>query len=789
MSILSKDELLDLNLTMLGRGAPIEIDGTGYNKFDYSKMAFMASKTDISDNEAFILASVLQKYTKTQLTSYADSIKETIQHYQAQVKNVKVEGFNRESVRLSWNFNSTVSEFIKYTLDRKYFKWTRVNDNWVLEIKWVGIDALLDVFSANGLNTTQVTMVRDNLDKFLGENPESEVPEEELVLKVSRPSTSIDTLVLDIPYNSEVVDAIKSIPYAFFNKGTKDWEIYIEYSLILYSALQKLNLKGFDFSELKPWADLVKGWVKTYQMIDLSKCPLKFKPYDFQIEDIQKLLQLKVGLNANDMGCGKTFESVVIGESLPMKKLVICPPTLRLNWKKEILHVNPQANVNIIYSSDNFKAVDGWNIMGYNSLSKFLPQLEEEQFQVLMIDEAHYIQAISNSGTPESNRAYAVLRLAATANYVYPITGTPKTNRNKNLFNILRVIRHPLTRGKWAFPNYGRTYCDGQNNGYGWDYDGNSHDEELNQQLKPFMVRHLKKEVLPNLKKQRIVTPVEVDLREYHYEISEYLNSRSNKNAEDLARLMRARKVLATQKVGESIDFARDLISDGKKVVIVTCFTEVVKAVEATFKSNCVKLVGGMSDEAKDKAITQFQTGKPQVMVMNIIAGGVGVTLTKAYNMIINDFDWTPGNLTQAEDRICRSGQTEEYCNIYYLYASGADMDEVFADSLTSKFSTINDVVDGGTGDEINYLDLIDKALEKSTGIKKVRKVVKAKNEPKKEHKTSKSKEKESTDYKSKSIEELEKLADSLGVSYKKYENPAIYRMRLTMAIKKQVGA
>ena len=258
---------------------------------------------------------------------------------------------------------------------------------------------------------------------------------------------------------------------------------------------------------------------------------------------------------------------------------------------------------------------------------------------------------------------------------------------------------------------------------------------------------------------------------------------------------MRARKVLAVQKVGESIDFAKNLIMEGKKVVIVTCFKDVVKAIEKAFSGNVVKLIGGMTDEAKDKAILEFQEGKPQVMAMNIVAGGVGVTLTKAYNMVINDFDWTPGNLTQAEDRICRGGQVEEYCNIYYLYASGADMDEVFADTLTSKFDTINSVVDGGSGDSINYLDLVNEALEKSTGIKKVRKMVKVEDTPKdtvkvaasaKPVKTAKPQTTSSeVDYKSMSIEQLEDLAKKLGAEYKHYDNPGIYRMRLVMAIKK----
>lgn len=779
MAILTKQEMNNINLAMLGQGAPVDIDGVGYNKYDFAKMESLANK-DLTDYEAYKVATTLLKYSKTQLVNLADKITATIAYYQKTVNEVNVVGFNKDSVKLSWSFNKKVSNCIK-DMNKSSFRWTKPNGTWVLDINWGSLDTLIKAFHDNGFSTENLQNVWDNL---------GELPEESVALKVTRPKENVDTLFIEFPYNKGVVESFKKIPNAFFksNGDIKGWECYVEDSLKLYEELEKLN-KNIDLSQLKPWADMVKGWEKSYNLIDWTKCPLKFQPYDFQIEDAKKLLENKVMLNANDMGCGKTFEQVLVGESIPMKKLVICPPTLRINWKKEIQNVNPNAVINILYSADSFKVVDGWNIIGYSSLDKFQKELEAENFQVVMIDEAHYIQAINNSGTPDSKRAKVVLRLAATANYVYPITGTPKTNRNKNLFNILKTIRHPLSRGKWAFGDYGRTYCDGQRNGWGWDFDGNSNDEELNQKLVPFMVRHLKSEVLPHLKKQRIVTPVEVDLREYHYEISEYLRNRTNKNAEDLARLMRARKILATQKVGESIDFAKNLIMEGKKVVVVTCFTEVVKAVENAFKGNVVKLVGGMSDTAKDKAIEEFQTGKTQVMVMNIVAGGVGVTLTKSYNMVINDFDWTPGNLTQAEDRICRSGQTEEYCNIYYLYASGADMDEVFADTLTNKFSTINAVVDGGEGDEINYTDLLNKALEKSTGIKKVRKMVKVEEVLDVKPETKKTNKKPSVDgisYKGKTIEELLEIAKKVGATCKVYDNEKIYKMRLIMAIKKQ---
>ena len=792
MSLLTKETLMELNNRMLGLGAPTEIDNVGYNKIDYVRMYSISSTVaELTDFDAYLISTALIKYTNTQLTHMSGDIKETANYYQNLVKGVKVVDFSYKYIKLSWNFNKNVSNFIKTQMDKDCFKWTKPNGEWIFSVQWESLDQLIKVFQDNGFSTKAIQYTQENLDKLLSaksemdgdpENSDSEDNDTSSSVKVTvkRLETTIDTLTIEVSYNKELIEAFRSVPYMFFNKNDKTWECYIEYSSVLYNALKSLNI-NLDLTDLQPWANLVEDWKTTYDLVDWTKCPLKFKPYDFQIEDAKRLLSQKVMLNANDMGCGKTFEQVLIGESLPMKKLVICPPTLRINWRKEIQHVNPNANVHTIYSSDSFKVVDGWNIIGYNSLDKFQKELEAENFQVIMIDEAHYIQAVSNSGTPESKRAYAVLRLAATANYVYPITGTPKTNRNKNLFNILRVIRHPLSRGKWAFSNYGKEYCDGKFNSYGWDYNGNSNDEELNNQLTPFMIRHLKSEVLPHLKKQRIVTPVEVDLREYRVEIAEYLNNRTNKNAEDLARLMRARKILATQKVGESIDFARTLTLEDKKVVIVTCFTEVVSAVENAFKGNVVKLIGGMSDAAKDKAITEFQTGTAQVMIMNIVAGGVGVTLTKSYNMIINDFDWTPGNLTQAEDRICRSGQTEEYCNIYYLYASGADMDEVFAGTLTSKFDTINNVVDGGTGDSINYIDLITEALEKSTGTTKVRRMIK-------QDTAQNTGNSQSIDLKSKTLEELITLAKNLGVTCKVYENEAIYRMRLVMGIKKHMA-
>ena len=170
---------------------------------------------------------------------------------------------------------------------------------------------------------------------------------------------------------------------------------------------------------------------------------------------------------------------------------------------------------------------------------------------------------------------------------------------------------------------------------------------------------------------------------------------------------------------------------------------------------------------------------------MNIVAGGVGLTLTASHNMIFNDYDWIPGNITQAEDRICRGGQTE-CCMIHYITAKGADVEEDFVDMLTYKSDTINQAVDGGSGETIDFRTLV----EKSAGITrsdKIRKIL-SDNEIKSQenkNKTAGKKNIATVDYSNLSVEEIKRQIINLGGVPKLYENPAINRMRLVMQLKK----
>ena len=788
---LSRTELYDINRRMLNLGAPVDIDGVGYNKIDFGRMVYLADKTPESYTEfdLYKICDCLANYKNTQLKDYADRIEETRSVLYDIIKQVSIVKFTDKYVQLTWKFNKNVSEFIKNT-DKELYKWIKA-DVWIFQSDWSVIDRFLKVFEENGFDVSKVQELKSKIEngekvegmiKEKGNTTSSKTPNKIFKINVQRSRDSTDTLILRSEYHKDLIYAIKGgSENCFYNSSDRTWEFYIEDSSKMYSSIKNSGVE-VDLSDLEPWKNLVDGWSKNYNPVQLSSLP--FKPYDFQIEDVKTLMEKRWAINGNEMGCGKTFEDNWAAFSIPLPKLIICPPTLRLNWEKEIKMVDPDADVTILYDNSEFKT-SMWTIIGYPAVSKHLENLEKAQFQVVVIDEAHFCQAIRNSGEPDSQRAWAVLRVAATAGWVIPTTGTPKTNRNKNLFNILKMIRHPLTRGKWAFRDYGIKYCEGTRGSWGWDFEGNSNDDELHQLISPYMVRHLKKEVLPHLKKMRRSIPVNVDLTEYDYEISEYLRNRESSEAEQLARLMRARKILATQKVGETIDFAKEMVSEGKKVVIVTCFTDVVKVLEKAFKGNVVKIVGGMSDTAKEAAKDEFQKGKAQVIILNIIAGGVGITLTASNNLILNDFDWVPGNIQQVEDRICRGGQTEEFSNIYYITAKGADAEEEFVSMLTYKSDTINAAVDGGNGDTIDFRSLV----EKAAGVTRTSKVHKMSQIPEGAQKSQVCKsdkiaDSNSVDYKSKTTEELTQELESKGLTYKKCGNENINRMRVIMALK-----
>lgn len=270
------------------------------------------------------------------------------------------------------------------------------------------------------------------------------------------------------------------------------------------------------------------------------------------------------------------------------------------------------------------------------------------------------------------------------AKRVLAITGTPILNRPIELFNILKYL---LPTG---FPNkfkFAKRYCDAKQTHFGWDFSGASNLEELNRKLRSaIMLRRSKAEVLKDLPakrrqiieldldkgasrvlraQQRILTGIEAFLGKDTREIDENdydsivksLNSGKNIPFEEMSN---ARLALAMQKLPLVCDFIENALESEEKIIVFCRHRVLIEELKNHFGEIVVTLTGDSSMDCRQAAVTRFQNDSDiKLFIGNIQAAGVGVTLTAAKLVIFAELDWSPGVVTQAEDRAHRIGTKE----------------------------------------------------------------------------------------------------------------------------------
>ncbi|MHC5826677.1 MAG: C-terminal helicase domain-containing protein, partial [Nostoc sp.] len=128
----------------------------------------------------------------------------------------------------------------------------------------------------------------------------------------------------------------------------------------------------------------------------------------------------------------------------------------------------------------------------------------------------------------------------------------------------------------------------------------------------------------------------------------------------------------------------------GQQVVIFTEFVESAKAIAS--KLGGLLLTGETKPEIRQGLVDQFQAGENKVFVGTIKAGGVGITLTAASNVILVDRAWTPGDCEQAEDRCHRLGQENA---VFATWLQLSEIDKAIDGLLIQKQQRIELVLKG----------------------------------------------------------------------------------------------
>ena len=430
--------------------------------------------------------------------------------------------------------------------------------------------------------------------------------------------------------------------------------------------------------------------------------------YPHQVDGVAFLLARRRAILADDMGLGKTRQSILAlveaeGEG-PF--LVVCPASVKLNWVREIhIALGDDAEVHLVDRQHPVprEPFHGWVVINYSILKRHFDTLADLDFKGMVFDEAHYLK---NHRSQRSKTSRELVRRAERPPRIHCLTGTPLTNRPRDLFPLLQLTNHPLGRN---FLTFARRYCDAHRNEWGWVADGASNIEELTVQLHRTMLRRRKEDVLDLPNKIRTWLPVEIPestgRRETRRLLEEMIEARAHgkqpvgeglegpNRIALLSRISPARKRIAIAKVKNTIEFVEGIVDQGEKVIVYSCFTPPSEMVEKHFGDRAVKITGKTPTGRRQRIVDAFQNDDSvRVMAANIIAAGVGVNLTAARSVVFNDLDWVPANHWQAEDRAYRIGQ-EHPVNVYYFSASGT-LEEFMGEVLEAKSRLIVDVVD-----------------------------------------------------------------------------------------------
>ena len=232
--------------------------------------------------------------------------------------------------------------------------------------------------------------------------------------------------------------------------------------------------------------------------------------FPHQIEGVAFLLGRTRAILADDMGLGKTRQAIValrhIAPDGPY--LVVSPASVKRNWAREIAIADPRATTHVVEKGTAFEERFDWVIVNYDILLKHVDALEKPAWAGIVFDEAHYLK------NHTSMRSRLARRLADRAKSqgsrgpaIYLLTGTPLTNRPRDLFVLLQLVGHPLGR---SFLSFAKRYCAAERNEYGWQTRGASNVDELTVQLHGVMLRRSKDDVLALPPKLRTWLTVEV---------------------------------------------------------------------------------------------------------------------------------------------------------------------------------------------------------------------------------------------------------------------------------------
>lgn len=516
--------------------------------------------------------------------------------------------------------------------------------------------------------------------------------------------------VIKFPYDPEIIVEVKKLPQRTWDMKKKHWTAPITIGVLELADKYKFDVEDSVREKIieltKKSTELLVQSTSTDAEISIPTLNGTLMPY--QKAGVAYAGSVGRCLIADQMGLGKTVEAIASLEYRDaFPAIIVCPASLKENWKREINKWLPHRSVNILSGKGNIANVDV-NIVNYDIIGRFVEPIMHLKPMGLVLDESHYVKT---SKTKRTEAVRDIAKKVPQSGTVLLLSGTPVTNRPEELVSQLEILGM-LSRfgGKWAFL---KRYTNAYHNGFGWDTKGASNLNELNMKLRQnCYIRRTKDEVLKELPaKTRNVVHVEpsgkgyAEYRKAEGDLLAFLAEngyRASDTAEHLRRTTVLKRLAADAKMESVIEWIDSFLeSCDRKLVVFAHNVAIVDYLAGKYGN--LRVSGQDSMEDRQHAVDSFQKDpKARVIVLNLQAGGVGLTLTAGSDVCFVQQGWTPGEHDQAEDRCHRIGQ-QNSVQAWYLIGVNT-IDEDIYDLIDAKRAVVDAVTEG---DEVQQASVV----------------------------------------------------------------------------------
>lgn len=443
----------------------------------------------------------------------------------------------------------------------------------------------------------------------------------------------------------------------------------------------------------------------------------------YQLDGIAFAVGAGRAILADDMGLGKTIQGIGVAELFAREAgisrvLVICPTTLKAQWRSEIQRFASRDSQLVLgraaerpaqYESGAF-----FTICNYEQVLRDILSIERVPWGLIILDEGQRIK----NWEAKTSRVVKSLR----SRFALVLTGTPLENRLDDLYSIIEFIDDRRLGPAFRFLNQHRVTNErGRVLGY-------KNLAELRRRLAPVLLRRTRAEVLRELPSRTTdivrITPTDeqLELHSTHMRVVSSIVRKSFISEMDLLRLQKALLMcrltanstyLVTREapgysskldaLGELFD--RLAAEDDRKIVLFSEWKRMLDLIEPLLAERglgYVRLDGSVPQKKRAGLVASFKKNADRPFFITTNAGSVGLNLQAANTVINVDLPWNPALLEQRVARVHRMGQRRPV-QAFFMVTEGT-IEESLLGTLSAKHELARAALD--IESEVDAVDL-----------------------------------------------------------------------------------